>query len=206
MTPAPASPPDQLADAEGELPAEITAAIEACRCGLRYSKDVEQEMGAARSVLASAILARLTAAEAERDAAIRERDEARATTRDLHRRTQKAERFRERHKSWNDSINKRIREQRLRMAAERDLAAALARAERAEKALEPPPGWALVPLPGTKVSATHPQTVLNPDKVFEVLEVESIHGHIHVRGEQTCWFGLGLIRPALSHPAPAVET
>jgi hypothetical protein len=78
---------------------------------------------------------------------------------------------------------------------ETKIAALEAEIERLRKGRE---GWACVPLPGTLVSSTHPQTVLNPDKVFEVLEVKSDGDRFFVRGERTCWFGLGMIRPAAS--------
>lgn len=48
---------------------------------------------------------------------------ARATNRDLHRRTQKAERFRDRWKSWSWMFNKRLAEARRRRKAENDLIA-----------------------------------------------------------------------------------
>jgi Xaa-Pro aminopeptidase len=75
MTPAPASLPDQLADAEGELPEEIGLAIEmfrrAARDETRYPDGKNMSATAsARTTLAAAILSRLTAAEAERDAAL----------------------------------------------------------------------------------------------------------------------------------------
>ncbi|MCJ2088642.1 hypothetical protein MKK88_22065 [Methylobacterium sp. E-005] len=56
-------------------------------------------------------------------AAREERDRARALTRDLHRRTQKAERFRDRWKSWPWMFQKRMLEARRRRRAEDNLIA-----------------------------------------------------------------------------------
>lgn len=85
---APTSLPDQLADAERELPEEIAAAIEIV-IGQASSVIHEAHEGSpesmmravarkeqSRAALTTTILSRLTSAEAERDAAIRERDEA----------------------------------------------------------------------------------------------------------------------------------
>lgn len=60
------------------------------------------------------------------------------------------------------------------------------------------PGWLLVPTVGCMVTADHPITCLNPDKVFEVSEVRySGDGSMFdVRGENTCWFGIRAIKPA----------
>jgi hypothetical protein len=43
--------------------------------------------------------------------------------------------------------------------------------------------------------AEHPVTVLNPEKVFEVHEVDFRNGRFYVRGENTMWFGVGLVKP-----------
>ncbi|KAA0117920.1 hypothetical protein CIW48_27355 [Methylobacterium sp. P1-11] len=59
-------------------------------------------------------------------------------------------------------------------------------------------GWAWVPMPGALVRSSHPQTVLNPDKEFAVLEVKFEDGRFYVRGEKTCWFGLGMVTPVLT--------
>ena len=80
----PASLPERLADAEGELPEEIVRAIN--RCGALAAKlgrapAADQPMfdrlyGEARAVLTATILSRLTAAESARAAPVAERDEA----------------------------------------------------------------------------------------------------------------------------------
>ena len=64
-----------------------------------------------------------------------------------------------------------------------------------------PNGWIAVPDIGAMVTADHPQTCLNPDKVFEVVDVKYEHGGWCARGENTCWFGIGL----LSAPPIATE-
>lgn len=51
-------------------------------------------------------------------------------------------------------------------------------------------------LKGVKVKADHPITVLNPDPVFEIREVEIRNGNLYCRGENTMWFGAGLLRRA----------
>jgi len=64
-----------------------------------------------------------------------------------------------------------------------------------------PQGWIVVPDIGALVSADHPQTCLNPDKQFEVYQVQCDGTGWFVRGENTCWFGLKLITAAPSAPA-----
>lgn len=56
-----------------------------------------------------------------------------------------------------------------------------------------PEGWMLVPKVGTRVKADHPITCLNPEETFEVTGIGIDNGRISVRGDNTCWFGLGLI-------------
>jgi hypothetical protein len=75
MTTAPAFLPDQLAAAEGELPEEIIVAIgnlidEAKFDGGRFSISDGKDVQARSTILTTAILSRLTAAEAQRDAAL----------------------------------------------------------------------------------------------------------------------------------------
>lgn len=59
-----------------------------------------------------------------------------------------------------------------------------------------PEGWIAVPDLYAMVTADHPQTCLNPDKVFEVAEVKRDSLGWCVRGENTCWFGLKMIAAA----------
>jgi len=59
-----------------------------------------------------------------------------------------------------------------------------------------PSGWIAVPDIGAMVTADHPQTCLNPDKVFEVVETQYANGGWSARGEHTCWFGIGLLTAA----------
>lgn len=59
-----------------------------------------------------------------------------------------------------------------------------------------PNGWVAVPTPGTRVRSSHPITALNPDDIFEVLEVKiDGNGSAVVRGEKTCWFGVKMLSP-----------
>jgi hypothetical protein len=60
------------------------------------------------------------------------------------------------------------------------------------------PGWVSVPRIGTRVRAQHPQTCLNPEPTFEVVEVQAdtTGSGFAVRGENTCWFGVSMILPA----------
>lgn len=48
-------------------------------------------------------------------------------------------------------------------------------------------------LKGKLVTVDHPITVLNPDKVFEIVEARIDNNHIAIRGENTCWFGESLV-------------
>ena len=135
---APTSLPDQLADAERELPEEIAAAIEIV-IGQASSVIHEAHEGSpesmmravarkeqSRAALTTTILSRLTSAEAERDAAIRERDEARA---DLDKLEDTMAPLSDDGKCvWIDGAGGVP----LDYSQGRDLAAALARAERAE--------------------------------------------------------------------------
>lgn len=62
--------------------------------------------------------------------------------------------------------------------------------------------WTTISYPsvGTWVKANHPVTTFNPDRYFQVAEIETqLRGgelHISVRGETTCWFGLSGVEPA----------
>ena len=59
-----------------------------------------------------------------------------------------------------------------------------------------PEGWSIVPSVGSYVKADHPLTVLNPTKVFEVVEVKSESGRFYARGKHTMWFGVGMLTEA----------
>jgi len=115
-TDAPVSLPERLADAEGELPADIVEAINALAYAARafYCAPEAWEVVQARAALTATILARLTAAESAREVLKAEiRDQAmKQLASDA---------------GWELDWDK--------VRAERD--AALARAERTEKALEP---------------------------------------------------------------------
>jgi hypothetical protein len=60
--------------------------------------------------------------------------------------------------------------------------------------------WKLVPLPGAVVSSSHPQTCLNPDKYFEVVDVQFDHGKFFARGENTCLFNIDMLTPKEGTP------
>ncbi|GGE18512.1 hypothetical protein GCM10011390_42110 [Aureimonas endophytica] len=64
-------------------------------------------------------------------------------------------------------------------------------------------GWQRVPNVGDEVRADHPITVLNPTQTFIVYERRFKDDRVSVRGENTCWFDLGMISPAAPPPPEA---
>lgn len=58
-----------------------------------------------------------------------------------------------------------------------------------------PVGWITIPLIGTMVKSSHPQTVFNPDEYFEVKELEINSNGAYARGENTCWFNVNMLSP-----------
>lgn len=61
----------------------------------------------------------------------------------------------------------------------------------------PVEGWKTIDVPeiGTIVSADWPIGAFNPTPTFEITEIEYRRGSYSVRGRNTCWFSLNLIRP-----------
>ncbi len=70
---------------------------------------------------------------------------------------------------------------------------------------EKPEDWTIVPNVGAYVEADHPITVLNPTKAFEVKYVRCHNGRWAVRGTNTCWFSVSMVRPATPENARAAE-
>jgi hypothetical protein len=63
-----------------------------------------------------------------------------------------------------------------------------------------------IPEIGDEVMADHPITCLNPSRTFRIAYVEYRDGSMSVRGEETMWFGLSLIkRVDASQSTPAGE-
>ena len=59
-----------------------------------------------------------------------------------------------------------------------------------------PEGWKLVPMLGTRVSANHPVTCLNPEPTFEVVAIKADSFSIFAKGANTMWFGVGMLAAA----------
>lgn len=76
---------------------------------------------------------------------------------------------------------------------------ALAALKRSKKLLEDnlaPPNWYVVPPIGEYVTTDHPVTVLNPDKNFTVDEIEIRRTGAYVRGADTMFFNVKMVKPA----------
>ncbi len=54
---------------------------------------------------------------------------------------------------------------------------------------------------GMRAQADHPITCLNPEPYFTIKEARIEDGRISVRGENTCWFGQGMV--CVFPPVPA---
>lgn len=171
-TDAPDSLPAQIAAAEGELPTRLRIIADGdlrtmARDSLVGIHPDQHELHEWADLMDEAADA-LTAAESARDAAVAERDEARAM-----------------YEAWKDDWREAYRQVQEAWRGEiADCTAALARAERAEKALEPftaPRAIGLMLRPvGTGASPAEPVLV-----------------------EHVEWFDAA--RAALAHPAPAEE-
>lgn len=72
-----------------------------------------------------------------------------------------------------------------------------------QRLAELPNGWVATPTPGTRVRSSHPITTMNPDDIFEVVEVKiDGNGKAIARGEKTCWFGVAMLSPVADGEEP----
>ncbi len=55
-------------------------------------------------------------------------------------------------------------------------------------------GWSAFPRVGTRVKADHPITPGNPEETFIVEYVKYDRGSIWIRGENTFWFHVNMIK------------